>query len=345
MAVMQNLPEYERLHQEPVTRSCAIPLKMRDLSLQLQLPHYDIVNGPPSRCVYVISAHLAFKTSIQPEKAKDTNRILESCKAEVGAVNLFFPDIKSESVRICMAAWLAANCAVDDELEEMHPADGVRVLEESIAMLQADRSNQYPAGAVPFVLFTFRDYCSENLGLSGTAFHNLTNDICRMCQGHRDELLFRQEKLPNNLETYLHIRGRTMGIDPFFTLICSPYPGVDPEFVSRVQQLQSMVGLVVGLQNDLIGLEKDCRNGEMMNAVLVSLREQAGGDEIFPEVVGEICRIHNASLCTAMEIYQRLKVEVSGKRYEEVLPTTALAFAETHLKWCASAKRYQATLE
>jgi hypothetical protein len=143
-----------------------------------------------------------------------------------------------------------------------------------------------------------------------------------------------------------------MGIHPFFTLIRTLHPPIEGEYLSRLQDLQKRVSLVLGLQNDLVGLEKDRRDGETMNAVLVSLKEQAGTDvdhmdRILPRTIKDVCGIHNLCLSDAVEMHAGLHGSLSGDIHirDAVLETVILAFADTHLKWCASSKRYQAKVE
>ena len=102
---------------------------------------------------------------------------------------------------------------------------------------------------------------------------NFLNEVQKACEGLVWEFQYRQtshSNIGNDLATYLQIRSRIMGIAPFFTLISSLYTprGGDQE---KISVLQGAVSLATGLQNDLIGLEKDLRNGERMNAVMVVL--------------------------------------------------------------------------
>lgn len=171
-----------------------------------------------------------------------------------------------------------------------------------------------------------------------------------MCGGLIQELRFRQGILPNTLETYLQFRGKTMGIHPFFTLIRTLHPPIKEEYLASLRELQNRVSLVLGLQNDLVGLEKDRRNGETMNAVLVSLKEQCGLDVdrmdlILPRTIEEVCGIHNVCLSAAMDLHKQLHITLKGDDQDVILETAILAFADTHLKWCASSKRYQAKVE
>ncbi|KXG52215.1 Terpenoid synthase [Penicillium griseofulvum] len=347
--VTGHIPDYTRLNDRPVIRSCEIALGIRDVCLKLRIPHYNIVamnSAPPSAVIY---SHANFKASIQPEKAGDTKDFYERCFAEAAAINLFFPDVRSERIRICMTAWLAANCAADDILETMPPAAATLALKEAILKLRGKKTEVSPINKVASILCFFLEYCIQQLDLSESIARELSDDICDMCQGLLDELLFRRGLLSNNLKTYLQFRGKTMGIHPFFTLIRTLHKPIDAEYLSGLRDLQKRVSLVLGLQNDLVGLEKDRRNGETMNAVLVSLKEQAGTDVdhmnmILPKTIQDVCEIHNLCLSAAVEVHEGLQLS-RGHSEEGILETTVLAFADTHLKWCASSKRYQAKVQ
>lgn len=73
--------------------------------------------------------------ALQPDLAQDVV-FYKRCVAEVNAISLFFPDIKTETVRIAFAAWLAFACAMDDILETLDESDTGLALSESIQVLQ-----------------------------------------------------------------------------------------------------------------------------------------------------------------------------------------------------------------
>lgn len=206
-----------------------------------------------------------------------------------------------------------------------------------------------PDNKIAKIHFLFLEFCSQHLQISEEVSRELADDICDMCQGLLDELVYRQGSVPNTLEAYLQFRGRTMGIHPFFTLIRTMGGPISKNYLSGLRDLQNRVSLVLGLQNDLVGLEKDRRNGEDMNAVLVSLKEKKGVDEdcvdfLLPRIVEEVCAIHNLCLSAAVEKYYEI-AQFDGQAQGPTLETAILAFADTHLKWCTSSKRYQAKVE
>ncbi|KAJ5348023.1 hypothetical protein MYU51_007859 [Penicillium brevicompactum] len=349
LSALGNITSYKRLNKIPVIKSCQIHLGSLGVSLQLKIPHYDIApinSGLPWAAIH---AQADFKASIQPEKAGNTKEFYERCNAEVAAVKLFFPDVQSEAIQICMAAWLAANCVADDILESMPLEMGILALEETIVMLQRSNEHISPTNKIARIHSLFLDFCIQHLEISENVSRELEGDICDMCQGLLDELLYRQGSVPKTLENYLQFRGRTMGIHPFFTLIRTMRRPIRSEYMAALRNLQSRVSLVLGLQNDLVGLEKDRQNGEHMNAVLVSLQEKEGANRdhqefLLPSTIEDVCGIHNLCLSAAVEKYNEI-ARLNGEVQEPVHETAILAFADTHLKWCASSKRYQAKVE
>lgn len=103
----------------------------------------------------------------------------------------------------------------------------------------------------------------------------------------------------------------------------------------------------VGLQNDLVGLERDLENGEVMNAVIISARNKAVGQktDISHEHIEQICNLHNDWISSTVEAWEVIQTSTKSELEETILGTEVLAFAGTHLKWCVSSRRYQVKLQ
>lgn len=54
----------------------------------------------------VTHAHTDYLCAIQLDNTHDRQVVHKSAVAEVGVINLFFPDVHPDHIRICMAAWL-----------------------------------------------------------------------------------------------------------------------------------------------------------------------------------------------------------------------------------------------
>lgn len=138
-----------------------------------------------------------------------------------------------------------------------------------------------------------------------------------------------------------------MGVMPFFTMIGSLRVSERERHFEEIKELERRVCQVVGLQNDLVGLEKDLKNGEIMNAVIITARDKAVGQEtdISHQHIEEICDLHNDWMLSTVEAWEVIQRSTKSELEEMILGTEVLAFADTHLKWCVSSKRYQAKLQ
>jgi hypothetical protein len=162
MLLFQGLHEYARSSAWPEQDDIAIDLKhdLRvvvglnrsplclmsaiDQTVQLNIPNFGVAssnddgdNTRPS-LTRVVLAHASFKVALQPHLAQD-DVFYKRCVAEVNAISLFFPDIKTETVRIAFAAWLAFACVMDDILEILDQGEGELALSESIQILQGGK--------------------------------------------------------------------------------------------------------------------------------------------------------------------------------------------------------------
>lgn len=194
---------------------------------------------------------------------------------------------------------------------------------------------------------TFQKFSEKHLNRALHDSGELVNDICGFCEGQRQEFLFRQGKIGTNLETYLRIRPQTMVVMPFFTMIGSLRFSEREWYFEEIKELERRVCQVVGLQNDLLGLEKDLENGEVMNAVIISARNKAVGQktDISHEHIEQICDLHNAWTSSTVEAWEVIQRSTKSELEETILGTGVLAFADTHLKWCVSSKRYQVKIQ
>jgi hypothetical protein len=146
----------------------------------------------------------------------------------------------------------------------------------------------------------------------------------------------------------MSIRRRTIALDPFFEIIKYMHLPKSWRRKPTWNKLQEEVCSTAGLQNDLLGLEKDIENGDGLNSVLVLLRNEGVGNaydrdpEMFAKCISLVIKMHNESALRVLDYMEELLQPA-----DEVLPTSVVEVArhlmlvcETHLAWCASAKRY-----
>ncbi|KAK3356879.1 hypothetical protein B0T25DRAFT_621875 [Lasiosphaeria hispida] len=336
-------------------KSIAIKLKKHDVSLTLEIPEFGVVSRPSSSGTKgssrVLLAHSEFKSAMLPD-LPPTDEFYHQCAAEVKTIRIFFPNLNSEDIHICFTAWLSFVCTMDDILETLPAAVGEAVLLESIKIVQGQ-----PLGDVRVATDTriqgltqvLYGHCTKLLSpATSQAFFKAAQAVL---EAHVDEIQFLQGRIPSDLPTYLGIRRRTIALGPFFEVLkCEYLPQNSYLSDTAWGQLQAEVSCAAGLQNDLIGLERDLENGEQLNAVVVLMRGFGGSldridEELLARCIGLVSAEHNKaatrSLGHAAQIFQAAKDAPpdSIAAIAEVARHIML-LSETHLKWCASCKRY-----
>lgn len=103
---------------------------------QLNIVSHGVAEDSPSPSLMkVFLSHAAFKTVLQPDISFDDD-FYAKCAAEINAINLFLPDLKSDSIRISFTAWLAFICVFDDTLEKMPTPEKEATLRGCIELLK-----------------------------------------------------------------------------------------------------------------------------------------------------------------------------------------------------------------
>ncbi|OQE17815.1 hypothetical protein PENFLA_c023G05479 [Penicillium flavigenum] len=317
MLLRHGLCEYQKRKSHPELRTFYVKSKRKDVTLNMDIPHHDLISIPVKgdtddktvNCKAALksmaSRHVDFRLAAAPSWMDMTKEdILAQAIGEVETFSLFFPEVRAEHVRVCMAAWLGVICTVDDLLERMTPSEAEAAIEISVVALQGKESVEEKSGGISLagevysLMSTFRKHCCRYL--SEAAAKGFFYEIDKVFNGFVEEIGFRQGHTIRDLERYMEIRTRTIGVAPFFALIRSELPPSDyPDDFVAVQKAMNMA---VGLQNDLIGLEKDLENGELLNAVLVAMeqQEEEGKEKDLAEAVEAICALHNQNIAGVM---------------------------------------------
>ncbi|KAL2134071.1 hypothetical protein VTI74DRAFT_1067 [Chaetomium olivicolor] len=360
MLLLQGLREYRRSSPWPEQNSISIQLK-QDLSLTLDIPDFGVVTlaGDAGCLSRVVLAHAAFKAALHPEQTPN-DAFAKKCAAEVNVISLFFPDIQDDAVRIVFAAWLAFACVMDDILETLSIEDREAALLETIQLLRpapvSPPSLDRPAstgkdkriqGHARVLYAHGARYLSQK---SASAFFKA---VAEVLEAHADEIRFLHAHETDSLPTYMSIRCRTIALNPFFEVIKSEYlPDIDAELNNALLHLQREVSCVAGLQNDMVGLVRDLEDGEQLNAVMVLMRGFKVVDmtqpdpKILARCVAMVNAEHNQSVARSIEhttLVHRAAAALCCSSIAKVEKVTRhiLMMCETHLKWCASAKRYR----
>jgi hypothetical protein len=160
------------------------------------------------------------------------------------------------------------------------------------------------------------------------------------------EMDFR-ESSPTTVESYMRIRKVTIAISPFFTLLEGSM-GMGSKS-DALADLKDLLREACGLQNDLIGLDKDIQTGWPMNVIMV-LRElkmkqllvcglEEEQTQIMMECLREACGMHNTAVEKAVERWKAIKS--SNVESEKQLSDLMMVFMNRHFQWAVASKRYK----
>ncbi|KAL8383365.1 hypothetical protein RB595_006897 [Gaeumannomyces hyphopodioides] len=332
-----------------------LKLKKHDIALEFHIPAADdrLKHSTPEEetesFARILVLHAAFKASLQPA-LRYSDGYYRRCVAEVKAVRIFFPDPLPDSTMACFAAWLAFVCAMDDQLEQMTPEQGETAMLDCIEAVQGRPPLAKPEGVegdvtVPSMARVLHQHCSQLLAEDSVdAFFEAA---CAVFSAHIGEIRFlSSSQATRDLETYMAIRRRTIALDPFFEVLKHDHLDKAERASPAWERLQHHVCLAAGLQNDLVGLEKDVEAGERMNAVLVLLDglATAGGedhDAALAEAVGLVNEEHNSNAALAGLCFHELTDAEGVSSQAKWVARCVVQLCQTHLRWCSSAKRYR----
>lgn len=170
--------------------------------------------------------------------------------------------------------------------------------------------------------------------------------VWSVLEAHVEECRFVEGGAITDVPAYMQIRRRTIGLNPFFELIKSEYLRLETFSDPAWEPLQTHVSAAAGLQNDLIGLERDVERGEVMNAVLIGMRtKQTENNSMSPDEhmyasVSHVSERYNLAVQSSLESFSQLCQESSPKCVREVA-RHILTVCRTHLMWCTSHRRYK----
>ncbi|KAK3303717.1 NAD(P)-binding-like protein [Chaetomium strumarium] len=350
MGPTHSLREYVRSSAWPERSSVQIALK-DGLEITLDIPNFGVVECTPvnqnsdvdSSLTQIASAHATFRAGV--------------CFAKANVINLFFPDIKDVAIRVAFTAWLAFACVTDDIGETLEMEDRRLALLESIEILKCAPNAPAPrtGSAAPETkdkriqnrMRVLYDHCTQYLPpKSAEAFFHA---VCDTLQGQVEEIHFPQQNSgADSLALYMSIRARTISLNPFFAALKSEYlTEADLSFRAHWDDLENAVCRVAGLQNDLIGLVRDLEAVEQLNAVVVLMRGfGTGKTDGLCRCVALVNAEHNRGVTRCLEVVawlRRAAEGTAGSSIErvETVARCILMLCETHLRWCASAKRYR----
>lgn len=297
---------------------------------------------------------------------------------EVLSVRKAFPLIDDQHALMAMTAWFHFLCTIDDLVEGMTDSAGRLALQQSIRLIREscvwgpglDSKSISSSTRKELSPSTNRISCASSdttsdtssRGSEGGPVVQLTQALIRRYHKvlapehirHCAETVIsvlqfmhleRGSRMgPEGLtpEDYLCLRTHTIGLAPFFAIIrcflCSPSPSEDDQISQLLASLCSSVTLAVGLQNDIVGLEKDMAEGEQFNMISLLVKQQSQDLEAaFTTVID----MHNKAVDSALTCWTQLtrarNLTSPSRKYADCL----LGFLATHYAWATHSRRYQ----
>jgi hypothetical protein len=172
-----------------------------------------------------------------------------------------------------------------------------------------------------------------------SAYHDLCPDMIAVFEAMYEEISFRQLK-DRDLARYLAIRAQTIALFPLFKLVRFS-SGSEPMASQQISQLESSVSLAVGLQNDIVGVDKDIAQGDWMNYPMVYAESCNSTDKLAAIEIGAQKGVENHNFAVKVAIEQWNVIRDNGSSEDREVAAAILILVARHFKWASEAKRYK----
>ncbi|KAK3650570.1 hypothetical protein LTR56_006275 [Elasticomyces elasticus] len=285
------------------------------------------------------------------KETESTISLYQKAEGDVAAIWLAFPDLQNESTVLAMAAWLALLCNVDDEIERLDADTAQLALIDSASILASSTKNnergpqRYGGACLNPACDSIRawtkNFVRQLRGLVPQAVYiNVVNNVLDIWEALQDELYLREEAV-SDIESYLEIRTRTVGLRPFFDLLQADLQLEDDELAREpvIWQLEQNVTLAVALQNDMVGLKRDLANAEPLNIICWAAGLPDGN---LRSASDSAVDMHNQAASTACALASGLsdptrtsELGAASQQYANLV----CALIATHFAWVSSAER------
>jgi hypothetical protein len=281
----------------------------------------------------------------------------EKCRAravrEISAVAGCFPTIDDDAAILAMASSFGVLCIVDDSTEKMGFEDAQQALMKSIDVVSRAISTDVPLSTteyggqrtdsngsdpeldrVPRLMIAFVNHVRDLVPAS--VYNHFLLAISDLWQSMLTELGHRKDGAINEVE-YLALRMRTIGLAPLFVLVQHHFNvlQVPEDEKSTLDKMIAHVKMAVGLQNDVVGLERDLAQCEAFNFVLLLGREHTV-DHIRQRRI-KAATLHNRAVELSLYCWHELKSE---SRSMQACGDALLVFVHRHFMWAMTSHRY-----
>ncbi len=280
----------------------------------LELPLYPLSDNVDLDD-HMVAAHQQFLAGFEEEWK-------EIASKSPTIVTQLFPNVQRWEAKTAMASWFSYLHVVTNIVKKMEVPLAIQELVESwmIFNQQSKYCTEDVTDSGFTVLNNIRSYSEAlrvhlQLLLPSAMVAKVCLQICQVIIGTIEEILFR-EAHSCDLEHYLKIRCKTVGLGPYFAMIgikAVRIPVTEEDYL--MECLKASVKDAVSYQNDLARLKSDLVNAETLNYVIISRSQTSAKNtsslrlelnDYFIDIMRTI-RQHNETHRWAAECYQRLK--------------------------------------
>lgn len=291
------------------------------------------------------------------DRRLDHDQAREKATSDVKAIRYAFPESRRSWAQSLMCSWFALLCAVDDEMESLKPDEALHTLTQLVLTIKKIhhgeiskkrdprrfRAGPYARQEQQNRLINLNQHLilSAQTTLPPTPYHKFLSQITQVWDSMKNEILLRHSPLKTE-HTYLQIRSHTVGLRPFFSILQTEFLTEkisNPSITAHLDRLQNHISIVVGLQNDLVGLKRDIASVEAYNIVLLKTEASPGAG--IARAVREVVRMHNQQVLHAVEEFRGIVEKRGGWDGCALVAYGMLAFATRHFLWACKAERYR----
>lgn len=347
--------------RKPSVLGFSVPGQYSGNDLRLQLPKTaaqlaEVQDHTYSYLEY-LEEHFDFRSLSEPWQWVAQDKLLSASQTDIVFVNITFPNLRNRETILAMSAWFSFLFTVDDVVEEMDEVTARRALLNSIDLLMEDFKphqagvrhrtslTDTPSSRVNHVTRTFCKHLQSLL--SEETYRRVTQSICSVLSGMVTETQYRaKDSMPPSIEEYMKVRARTIGTIPFMVLLESEVLPVDHIKSSALRALEKEINMIIGLQNDVLGLEKDLREGCTMNFVVVASGFQSTQpmtiemQRSVETAVAKLVGVHNEKLQLSNRLRKALRNKEDDLGESDVAESLYLLSA-SHFYWASAARRYR----
>lgn len=168
-------------------------------------------------------------------------------------------------------------------------------------------------------------------------FEEIIVSVKEMIVGFQEEADFQHED-QFDINLYEHVRHKTISVQPFFGILAAgSFINVKEETSNDLRSLENEVITMIGLRNDLLGLQKDLQEKKFMSYPVVYARTHYNND--LDAAINAGTLEHNQANQEAHNSYQKL-IECNNEAVR-MYADQIFSFSALHLKVWMKSSRYK----